>query len=89
MVFPLVAVTWDTIFAILGVQNLSGASIFHPGDHFVSLKTFEGPWKVTWGPEPDFRLFLMMWGAHSDSFLSSDGLNSVFFWSLFPGHFLH
>ena len=42
MVFPLVAVTWDTIFAILGVQNLSGASIFHPGDHFVSLKTFEG-----------------------------------------------
>ena len=46
MVFPLVAVTWDTIFAILGVQNLSfdrpGASIFHPGDHFVSLKTFVG-----------------------------------------------
>ena len=46
MVFPLVAVTWDTIFVILGVQNLlfdrPGASIFHPGDHFVSLKTFEG-----------------------------------------------
>ena len=46
MVFPLVAVTWDTIFAILGVQNLlfdrPGASIFHPGDHFVSLGTFEG-----------------------------------------------
>ena len=31
----------------------------------------------------------MIWGAHSDSFLSSDGLDSVFFWSLFPGHFLH
>ena len=31
----------------------------------------------------------MIWGANSDSFLSSDGLNSVFFWSLFPGHFLH
>ena len=34
MVFPLVAVTWDTIFIILGVQNLSfdrpGASIFLP-----------------------------------------------------------
>ena len=46
MVFPLVAVTWNTNFAILGVQNLyfymPGASIFHPGDHFVSLKTFEG-----------------------------------------------
>ena len=46
MVFPLVAVTWDTIFAILGVRNLlfdrRGASIFHPGDHFVNLKTFEG-----------------------------------------------
>ena len=46
MVFPLVAVTGDTIFAILGVQNLlfdrPSASIFHPGDHFVSLKTFEG-----------------------------------------------
>ena len=46
MVFLLVAVTWDTIFAILGVQNLlfdrPGASILHPGDHFGSLKTFEG-----------------------------------------------
>ena len=31
----------------------------------------------------------MIWEAHSDSFLSSDGLNSRFFWSLFPGHFLH
>ena len=46
MVFPLVAVTWDTMFGILGIQNLSfdrpGASIFHPGDQFVSLGTFEG-----------------------------------------------
>ena len=46
MVFPLVAVTWDTNFAILGVQKLSfdrpGASIFHPGDHFVSLGIFKG-----------------------------------------------
>ena len=46
MVFPLGAVTWDTIFVILGVQNLlfdrPGASTFHPGDHFVGLKTFEG-----------------------------------------------
>ena len=46
MVFLLVAVTWDTVFDILGVQNLlfdrPGASIFHPGTHFVSLKTFVG-----------------------------------------------
>ena len=46
MVFPLVDVTWDTIFIILGVQNLSldrpGASIFsYPEDHFVSLGTPE------------------------------------------------
>ena len=26
----------------------------------------------------------MIWGALADSFLSSDGLNSVIFWSLFP-----
>ena len=46
MVFPLVAVTWNTNFAILGVPNLyfymPGASIFHPGDRFVSLGIFEG-----------------------------------------------
>ena len=46
MVFPFVAVTWDTIFAILGVQSLlfdrPGASIFHPGAYFVSLKKFVG-----------------------------------------------
>ena len=45
MVFPLVAVTWDTFFIILGVQNLSfdrpGASISYPEDHFVSLGTPE------------------------------------------------
>ena len=49
MVFPFVAVTRDTIFAILDVQNLlfdrPGASIFHPGDHFVSLGTPWGPWE--------------------------------------------
>ena len=46
MVFPLVAVTWNAIFVIFGVHNLSsymaGASIFHPGDYFVSLGAFEG-----------------------------------------------
>ena len=35
----------------------------------------------------DFGLIL---GPHFESFLNSDGLNSVFFfWSLFPGDFLH
>ena len=46
MVFPFVAVTSNTSFAILGIPNLlsymPGASISHPGDHFVSLGTFEG-----------------------------------------------
>ena len=41
MVCPLVAVTWDTIFIILGVQNLSfdrpGGSIFPPGGPFSQL----------------------------------------------------
>ena len=92
MVFPLVAVTWDTIFATLGVQNLyfdrPGASIFHPGAY--QLEDIRGGHgRSHGGPEPDFKLFLMIWGAHSGSFLSSDGLNSVFFLSLFPSHFLH
>ena len=43
MVFPLVAVTWDTIFIILGVQNLlfdrPVAPFSYPEDHFVSLGT--------------------------------------------------
>ena len=46
IVFPLVAVTWNTNLVFLGVQNpyfyMPGASIFHPGDRFVSLGTFEG-----------------------------------------------
>ena len=46
MVFPLVAVTWDTNFDILGVQtyHLTGLVLpfYHPEDHFVSLGTFEG-----------------------------------------------
>ena len=46
MVFLRVAATWNTSFAILCVQNLyfymPGAFIFHPGDRFVSLGTFEG-----------------------------------------------
>ena len=36
-----------------------------------------------------FSDFALILGTHFESFLSSDGLNSVFFWSVFPGHFLH
>ena len=42
-VFPLVAVTWDMFFIILGVQNLSFdrpvPPFSYPEDHFVSLVT--------------------------------------------------
>ena len=62
MVSPLVAVTWDRDFAILGVQNLSFGGLlppfYHPGDHFVSLGT---PWgtmgaagRTRGGPKQDF-----------------------------------
>ena len=43
IVFPITAVTLDTNFAILGVQNLSFGGLlpplYDPGDHFVSLGT--------------------------------------------------
>ena len=55
MVFPLVAVTWNTNRAILGVQSLffymPVASILHPGDHFVSLGTFDGTMEGHWGAQ--------------------------------------
>ena len=59
MVFPLVAVTWDTIFIILGVRNLSfdrpGASIFSPRGPFCQLgDTREDHGRTHGGPEPDF-----------------------------------
>ena len=45
MVFPLVAVTWDTIVIILDVQNLSFdrpvPPFSYPEDHFASLGTPE------------------------------------------------
>ena len=62
IVFPVTAVTLDTNFAILGVQNLSFGGLlppfYHPGDHFVSLGT---PWgtmgaagRTRGGPKQDF-----------------------------------
>ena len=54
MVFPLVALTWDTIFTILGVQNLSFdrpvAPFSSPEDYFVSLGTPERTMEGHMGP---------------------------------------
>ena len=62
IVFPVTAITLDTDFAILDVQNLSFGgllrSFYHPRDHFVSLGT---PWgamgaagRTRGGPKQDF-----------------------------------
>ena len=61
IVFPATAVTLDTNFGILGVQNLSFGGLlppfYHPGAHFVSLGT---PWgtmgagRTRGGPKRDF-----------------------------------
>ena len=40
-------------------------------------------------PAQVFNDFGLILGPHFESFLNSDGLNSEFFWRLFPGHFLH
>ena len=65
MVFPLVAVTWDTIFIILGVQNLSfdrpGASILRPWGPFCQFGNIRRDHVRTHGgPEPDFERFLLI-----------------------------
>ena len=62
MVFPFVAVTRDTIFAILDVQNLlfdrPGASILRPWVPFCQLGDIRGDHVRTHGePEPDFYDF--------------------------------
>ena len=85
---------------ILGAQNLSFG---RPGTAYRHFGTLGPIWnlgdtlgdhgssrKDTWGSEARFfRDFGLILGPHFESFLSSDGLNSVFFWTLFPGHFLH
>ena len=68
--------------------------------HFTTLGTILSAWGHPGGPWEQqeghvgvrskiFSDFCLILGPHFESFLSSDGLNSVFFWSLFPGHFLH
>ena len=67
--------------------------------HFTTLGTILSAWGHPGGPWEQqeghmgvrskiFSDFGLILGRHFESFLSSDGLNSVFFWSLFPGHFL-
>ena len=97
IVFPVTAVTLDTNFAILGVQNLSFGGLlppfYHPGTILSAWGHPGGPWEQQEGHvgvrSKIFSDFGLILGPHFESFLSSDGLNSVFFWSLFPGHFLH
>ena len=78
IVFPVTAVTLDTNFAILGVQNLSFGGLlppfYHPGDHFVSLGTFWGTMGAagrTRGVRSKiFSDFGLILGPHFESFLS-------------------
>ena len=61
-IFPVTAVTLDTNFAILGVQNLAFGGLLPPfyylGDHFVSLGTpwgtMEAAGRTRGGPKQDF-----------------------------------
>ena len=52
-----------------------------------------GPWEQQEGHvevrSKIFSDFGLISGLHFESFLGPDGLNSLFFWSLFPGSFLH
>ena len=90
--FPVTAVTLDTNFAILGSKTYHLESCCL---HFITLGTILsawGPWEQQEGHvgvrSKIFSDFDSILGSHFESFLNSDGLNSVFFWSLFPGHFL-
>ena len=68
--------------------------------HFSTLETIlsawghpEGPWEQQEGHVGArgkiFSDFGMILGHYFEIFLSSDGFNSMFFWSLFPCQFLH
>ena len=69
------------------------APFYHPGTILSAWGHPGGPWEQQEGHvgvrSKIFSDFGLILGPHFESFLSSDGLNSVFFWSLFPGHFLH
>ena len=68
--------------------------------HFTTLGTILSAWGHPGGPweqqeghvgvrSKTFSDFGLILGSHFESLLSSDELISVFFWSLFPGHFFH
>ena len=65
----------------------------YPEDHFASLGTPERTMEGHMGAQnqifSDFARFWLIWGARFESFLGSDGLNSLFFLSLFLGNCLH
>ena len=65
----------------------------HPEAYFASLgtpeRTMEGHMGVQNPIFSDFGRFWLILGARFESFLVSDGLNSLFFLSLFPGNCLH
>ena len=61
MVFPFVAVTWDTIFIILGVRNL--VPVFsHLEDHFASLGTPERTMEGHMGAQNQFLVISFDFG---------------------------
>ena len=66
MVFPFVAVTWDTIFIILGVQNLSLTGLVPPvsdaEDHFASLGTPERTMEGHMGAQNQFLVISFDFG---------------------------
>ena len=97
MLLPVTAVTLDTIllFGASKTYHLEACCL-----HFTTLGTILSAWGHPGEPWEQqeghvgvrskiFSDFGLILGPHFDSFLSSDELNSVFFWSLFPGHFLH
>ena len=94
MVFPLVAVSWDTNFIISGAPNLSfdrpGATIFLPWNHFVSLGTPERTMEGHMGAQN--RIFCDLgwfWDLILKVFWAVVDKILCFCWSLVPGHFLH
>ena len=59
----------------------------YPEDHFASLGTPERTMEGHMGAQnqifSDFCWFWLILGPHFESFLSSDGINSLFFWACF------
>ena len=86
IVFPVTAVTLDTNFAISGVQPIIlQACCLHVPTLGTVLSAWGhpgGPWEQqeghVWVRSKIFSDFGLILGPHFESFLSSDGFNSVF-----------